>query len=79
MLSINGHIDYFLKMIEDGTRRAEAMHAAEEWVKIKPFFIEFSHKKFLTQYCQERMMMVNRFTYQLIPASHYQFTEANKI
>lgn len=79
MLSINGHIDYFLKMIEDGIERAEAMHPPERWAEIKPWFIQFSHQKFLTQYCQERMMMINRFHYQLIPDSHYQFTEASGI
>lgn len=73
-LTVNGHIAYLQKRSDKIKRTAESEPGFDQ---IRAEFGTYADKIFLTQYCQERLIMSNRFHYELIPAKHYGLEEEN--
>lgn len=60
--SVNGHIAVLLKKLHDGFEQAKAITPPAfftPWQQAQ--FLKYAHRKFLTQYCQERLYMSQRF------------------
>lgn len=70
--SVNGHIQFFMEKHDAGIRKLESEGIDATTLKA---FSAYTLRKFLTQYCQERIIMTNRYYYELIPRTHYQLTE----
>jgi hypothetical protein len=85
ILSINGHIDYHLAEYEKLMDIAATFEgwkfdipSSQEQTDFIQRFSAYTHGKLITQYCQERLIMLHRYDVKgmVWPAEAYQYSKA---